>query len=175
MSDAAASGSETSSVIGRTNPKKTTADLRKKLLTTAANGTNGHISLHKSDGTTDEGQNKDSFKNITISNLNEDTWITASPVPWPANSAPVTRNPDLAKRTPLRSPEMMSDDGSEISAKSMPRYNFFCSQPFYGFIRLFHVSFYQRDLPLTRKIDFFTITDAVSSTHYLEIRGFTAC
>ena len=141
MSDTAASGSDGSSVHGRWSAKKTAADLRKKLLATTVNGINETV-LQSKERAAEDLPDKEASKNGLLPELDIDTWITASPVPWPTESTPAPSIPPKIKRIPLQSPtagESLSETVGEASETNTVRYNFFGSKPFYCFIKLFHV------------------------------------
>jgi paired amphipathic helix protein Sin3a len=151
---AASDTGATSEASGQSTPaalkkgKKTVADLRKKLLTSAINGQNGpHTSLQE-DGVADSSEEKSGETAGDKITVDDSSWISASPVPWPAG--PSTTPPKLSPRSPskMKSRAMPSPRAGSmpeavktaLQDSAVPRYNCFVSQPFYCFIRLFHVS-----------------------------------
>jgi paired amphipathic helix protein Sin3a len=142
MSDTAASASDSSAATGRKGTKRTAADLRKKLLSTTANG---HIA--KTAERAEETSPDDASDDAPIMpSLEKGTWIAASPHPWPSlpPSTPRTpRSPSKFKAIPHPSPvaqQPRAQKEQEASSLTEPRFNFFAGQSFYCFFRLFHVS-----------------------------------
>ena len=140
MSDTNGTASDASALAPPTlkKGKKSIADLRKKLLTTGMNGAHGEKHALS-------GEDAAVAKEKRISSaLDEGSWISASPVPWP-NAAPHVQAVPTSprKRNPMQSPERdasrASEDRDDLNKEGEPRYNFFASQPFYCFTRLFHV------------------------------------
>lgn len=145
MSDTNPSASDTSALAAPTlkRGKKSVKDLRKKLLTTGINGT---PHPDKEGGSSSESESAAAKEKKLASVLDEGSWISASSVPWPSTSAaqdvPMTPT-SPKKRNPMQSPERgasRSDPVQELNKEGEARYNFFASQPFYCFTRLFHVS-----------------------------------
>lgn len=152
LSDTAASASDTSSTIpnGKKTSKKSLADLRKQLLT-------GTLQAKAADSADDEEAAVEKNENVEIvPSLAEETWITASPVPWPLPSTksaastttvPINgnasgRSKSHAKKAP-ESAELAGDASATAFEKKTaePRYNFYGTQAMYCFMRLFHVSY----------------------------------
>lgn len=142
MSDTNASGSDASALAPPTlkKGKKSVADLRKKLLTTGMNG----IPTDK-EASASEAETAAAKEEKLASALSESSWISASSVPWPSTSAapqaPATPT-SPRKRNPMQSPERSADRAEvwrDLNKEGEPRFNFFASQPFYCFARLFHV------------------------------------
>lgn len=126
--------------------KKSVADLRKKLLTNTVNGGSGANAATQDDASADNTDNKgEQEAEKTV--LDESSWISASPVPWPASASTSQRialqSPSKMKSRAVPSPRaggMSESIKNALQDSKMPRYNCFVSQPFYCFIRLFHVS-----------------------------------
>ena len=144
MSDTNASASDAPSGSALAAPtlkkgKKSAADLRKKLLTTGLNGVHSEKEAPSADDTAAAKEKR------IASALDEGSWISASPVPWPSATPQAQQVPTSPrKRNPMQSPERDavrdSVDRDDMTREGESRYNFFASQPFYCFTRLFHVS-----------------------------------
>lgn len=143
----------TSEASGQSTPaagkkgKESVADLRKQLLTSAINGANGPQGITQDDATAESTDAKgDSEADKVL--LDESSWISASPVPWPAGAstpprAAVPQSPSKLKSRAVPSPRagpIPESVKTALQDSKIPRYNCFVSQPFYCFIRLFHVS-----------------------------------
>lgn len=143
----------TSEASGQSTPvsakkgKKSVADLRKKLLSSAMNGAHGHGNANGEAGAGDADEAKDDKEGDKVT-LDETSWISASPVPYPAGSSASSRTPPRSpsklKSRAVPSPRaaVMPDSvKNALQDSAIARYNCFVSQPFYCFIRLFHVSY----------------------------------
>lgn len=151
MSDAGASASEasgTSTPTGLKKGKKSAADLRKKLLTSAVTGINGQGGPAAADDNAEEtaGASADLTTEAGLT-LDETSWINASSQPLHrAGSAvyggTVASSPSKLKGRAFPSPKPAVPEEPvqrSVTDYETPRYNFFVSQPFYCFIRLFQV------------------------------------
>lgn len=146
-----------SSGSGKKGFKRRAADLRKKLLTSSAamNGA-AHSSGQgaRDDATDAEGADGETDGEADpLPSLEVNRWIEIGYKPWPARSpeaAGFTAN-DRKRKAPSQAPTrsaaiataqqaQLNTNGERVGSDVTQRYNFYASQPFYCFIRLFHVS-----------------------------------